>query len=137
MTVLERMREKLVEFSSYIDDLRGLREVTWNEFQSNVMLRRGIERTLQIAGECALDLGNMLIAHFQWRAPESNRDVFRVLSEHKVLDDYLTERFVKVASFRNIQVHEYTRIDPAIVFALLKKLPEDLLAFRDRIAAVL
>jgi len=137
LTGKERISEKLVELSSYIDDLRGLRDLSWSEFQSNVMLRRGIERTLQVMAECALDTGNMLISHFQWRAPESNRDVFRVLSEHGVLEGPLTERFLKVASFRNILVHEYARVDPAIVFALLKKMPEDLLAFRDRIAALL
>ncbi|MEX0974496.1 MAG: DUF86 domain-containing protein [Bacillota bacterium] len=135
MTSEQRIREKLVELTSYIDDLLRLQTLSWTDFQTNVMLRRGIERTLQVAAECALDVGNMVIAQNQWRAPESNRDVFQVLAEHEVLPGTLLGSFLKMASFRNILVHEYTRVDPAIVFALLRKMPQDLLLFRDQIVA--
>ena len=113
MTSRERIGEKLVELTSYIDDLKRLQDLGWAAFQADVMLRRGVERTLQVATECALDIGNMVISHRQWRAAESNRDVFRVLSEHDVLPDLLLNNLMKAASFRNILVHEYTRVEPA------------------------
>lgn len=59
MTGRERIREKLVELTSYVDDLTKLQSLDWTEFQVDVMLRRGVERTLQVAVECALDIGNM------------------------------------------------------------------------------
>jgi uncharacterized protein YutE (UPF0331/DUF86 family) len=137
LTGRERIREKLVELTSYVDDLTKLQSLDWTEFQVDVMLRRGVERTLQVAVECALDIGNMVISLNQWRAPESNRDVFQVLVEHGVLPPPLADRFLKMASFRNILVHEYTRVDPAIVFALLKKTPDDLRRFRDKVTECL
>lgn len=137
MTSRERITEKLVELTAYIDDLVRTQGMSWAEFQKNVMLRRGVERTLQVATECALDIGNMVISYKQWRAAESNRDVFRVLSEHDILPEPLLNDLLKAASYRNILVHEYTRLEPSVVFALLKKMPQDLLDFRDRIPALL
>lgn len=137
LTNRERIREKLVELTSYIDDLVKLQNLSWADFQSNVMLRRGVERTLQVAVECTLDIGNMVISHEQWRAAESNRDVFRVLAEHGVLSVSLLNNLMKAASYRNILVHEYTRIEPSVVFNLLKKMPKDLRDFRDRILPLL
>jgi uncharacterized protein YutE (UPF0331/DUF86 family) len=60
LTGRERSREKLVELACYISDLEKMGDLAWAEFQAEVMLRRGIERTLQVAVECALDVGNML-----------------------------------------------------------------------------
>ncbi len=137
MTNRERIREKLVELTSYIDDMVKLRNLSWSDFQSDVMLKRGVERTLQVAAECALDIGNMVISYRQWRAAESNRDVFRVLSEHDVLPVLLLNDLMKVATYRNILVHEYTRIEPSVVFALLKKMPEVMRDFRERIPGLL
>lgn len=137
MTNRERIAEKLVELTSYVTDLKGLHDVGWNEFLSNVMLRRGIERTLQVATECALDAGNMVISELQWRAAESNRDVFRVFAEQDALAEPLVTELQKAASFRNILVHQYTRVEPSIVFTLLNKLPPRLLEFRDCITDLL
>jgi uncharacterized protein YutE (UPF0331/DUF86 family) len=135
LTTRERIQEKLVELTSYIDDLKRFQSLGWADFQANVMLRRGIERTLQVATECALDIGNMIISHNQWRAAESNRDVFQVLADHELVPSPLLDSLLKMASFRNILVHEYTRVDASIVFALMKKTPQDLLELRDQITA--
>lgn len=73
MTAQERVREKLVELTGYLSDLRAQQGLSWEEFQKNTMLRRGIERTLHMAIECLLDIGNLLIATQKWPAPETNR----------------------------------------------------------------
>jgi len=137
LTNQERITEKLVELTAYVADLKKSEDLGWAEFSSNVMLRRGIERTLQIAIECALDAANLAIAHLQWRAAESNRDVFRVFAEHGVLPDVLAGELLKAASFRNILVHGYTRVEPSVVHSLLRKLPPNLLEFRDHIKELL
>ncbi len=137
MTAQERIREKLVELTGYISDLKAQQRLSWEEFEQHTMLRRGIERTLQMAVECLLDIGGILIAAHKWRAPESNRDVFQVLTEQGVIPAEALQSFTKMAGFRNVLVHEYTKVDTAIVYGALKQGPADLERFRDYVLACL
>jgi uncharacterized protein YutE (UPF0331/DUF86 family) len=137
LTAQERIREKLVELAGYLSDLKAQHGLTWEEFQQQTMLRRGIERTLQMAIECLLDLGNILIAASKWRAPESNRDVFQVLTEQGVIPPEALPSFAKMAGFRSILVHEYIKVDAAEVHGVLKQGPADLERFREYILAYL
>lgn len=137
MTARERIRERLVELTGFIADLKAQQGLSWDEFQTDTMLRRGIERTLQMAIECLLDTGNMLIAAEKWRAPENNRAVFQVLSEEGVVPANALQDYTKMAGFRNILVHEYTRLEPALVYGALRQAPADLERFRDWVLAYL
>ena len=137
MKARERVREKLAELTGYLSDLKAQQELSWEEFQGNTMLRRGIERTLQMAIECLLDIGNLIIAANKWRAPENNRAVFQVLAEQGIVPAEVLQRYEKMAGFRNILVHEYTRVEPTIVYGVLKQGPVDMELFREYILAYL
>lgn len=137
MTGQERVREKLVELTGYLSDLKAQRGLSWEESQRNTMLKRGIERTQQMAIECLLDIGGILIAARRWRAPQSDRDVFQVLAEQGVLSAEEVQTHTKMAGFRNILVHKYTQVDAAIVFGGLKQGTADLERFRDRVLTYL
>ena len=137
MTARERLGEKLVELTGYLADLKAHQGISWEEFQKNIMLRRGIERTLQIAIECLLDIGNLLIAAHRWRAPENNRAIFEVLAEQGVIPAETLPRYEKMAGFRNILVYEYTRVEPAIVYRVLKEGLTEIENFREYILAYL
>lgn len=137
MTAQERLRERLVELTGYIADLRAQQRLSWQEFEQNTMLRRGIERTLQMALECMLEIGNMLIGAHRWRAPESNRAIFQVLAEQGVIPAETLPLYEKMAGFRNILVHEYTKVEAAVVYGVLKRGPADMERFREYIVAYL
>lgn len=115
---------KLLE--EYLQDLRQAQGVTWKEFAENKMLRRYVERTLQMAIECCLDLGSHIISDERFREPEDNKDVFAVLDEHGVIPEAGVTDLKKMAQFRNVIVHVYARIDPALVFDVLQKRLDDL-----------
>jgi uncharacterized protein YutE (UPF0331/DUF86 family) len=125
---------KLLE--EYLRDLRQAQEVSWEEFTENKMLRRYVERTLHLAIECGLDIGSHLISDERWREPEDNKDVFAVLVENRVLPESDLADLKRMAQFRNLMVHAYARIDPALVYEALKKRLSDLegfaLAIRNR-----
>jgi uncharacterized protein YutE (UPF0331/DUF86 family) len=137
LTAQERIREKLVELTGYISDLEAQHGVIWDEFETNTMLRRGIECTLQMSIECLLDVGNMLIAARKRPAPGNDRAVFEVLVQQGVIPVEALPHYTKMASFRNILVHEYTRVDPLIVYGVLKRGTTDLERFRDHAAQYL
>ncbi len=123
------IESRMRHLNEYLADLREYRSAPWEKFQSDKILRRFIERTLHLAAECCIDIGNHIISINAFREPDGNRDIFRVLQEESVIGADLAERMKDVASFRNIIVQEYTRIDDSIIFGILKNRIDDLKEF--------
>jgi len=101
------------------------------------MLRRAVERALQVVAEVCLDIGRRLIALEGFRYPEHNRDVFRVLGEEEVIPQELLPALLDLARFRNLIVHDYAKIDDAKVYGILKKRLGDLDEYARAIVAYL
>ena len=123
------IRERLRLLVEYIEDLQDVQGVSLAEFQENKVLRRFIERTLQLAIEACLDIGSHIIAAEGYREPQYNRDVVEILSEHGWLSQDVKNNLVGMVGFRNILVHDYAAIDPVIVFGVLERRLEDLESF--------
>ena len=88
------------------------------------MLRGAGERYLQLSIEILLDLGSHIIAARGLAAPDTYADVFHILAEGGLLPDAVHRQVEGMAGFRHLLVHDYLRLDPERVFALLvEKLP--------------
>jgi uncharacterized protein YutE (UPF0331/DUF86 family) len=133
----EIIADRLRHLREYLTDLAEHDGCTWEAFSGDKVLRRFVERTLHLASECCLDIGNHLISARGLREPDSNRDVFQVLEEAGLLTGELATRMKDMASFRNVIVHDYTRVDPAIVFGIFKRRRADLDDFGRAIRAFL
>jgi uncharacterized protein YutE (UPF0331/DUF86 family) len=132
----ELLTEKLRNLSEYITDIEEQKPVSLTELHENKVLRRYIERTLHLAVEACLDIGNHLIADLNLREPLDYKDIMAVLTEAGYLPADKLSDFQKMARFRNVIVHDYARIDPEILYGILQRNTEDLLLFariiRDR-----
>lgn len=121
--------EKITHLTGYIADLEEQAGVSVDEIRRNKVLRRYIERTLHIAVEACLDIGNHIIADLGLREPEDNKDIMFVLTEYGYLPYDRLASFQKMAQFRNVIVHDYARIDPDILCGILRKNIDDLRLF--------
>jgi uncharacterized protein YutE (UPF0331/DUF86 family) len=90
---------------------------------------------LQRAAQACLDLANHLIAANRWELPRSARHAFQVLGRNGVVDRALLEVMVGVIGFRNIAVHDYATLNPAVVEAIAGRHLGDLETFADRVVA--
>lgn len=118
---------KLLE--EYLQDLRQAQNLSWEEFAGSKVTRRYVERTFQLAIECCLDIGSHIISDERLREPEDNRDIFAVLAENGVIPGPALPQLQKMAQFRNLIVHVYARIDPALVYDALEKRLDDVEGF--------
>ena len=84
-------------------------------------MRSAIERNLQLALECSLEIGEIIIAAQGLRKPETYREVIEILGEHGILPKLFAKRFAKAAGLRNILVHQYADLDLGLLARLLKK----------------
>ena len=77
------------------------------------------------------------IADENLREPVSYRDTFTILAEKDILQSSDLERFENMASFRNLLVHYYERVDDEIVYGIFKQNLSDFDLFVERIVKYL
>jgi uncharacterized protein YutE (UPF0331/DUF86 family) len=121
--------ERLRLLNEYVSDLRDLQGLEFEAYTENKLVRRAVERTLHLAIEACLDVGQHFIAQEGFRVPEDNKSVFIVLSEEEILPSHLLPRLINMAKFRNLIVHDYASIDNHVVFEILKGHLHDFEAF--------
>lgn len=121
-TRLGRLRE-------YLQFLKRLRRYPLSRFVDDPIIRGSAERYLHLAIECCLDLGNHVIADRALRQPQDYKDVFLILGEAKILPAAFAKRIAPMGGFRNILVHDYLRVDPAIVHQVISTRLMDLERF--------
>ena len=123
MDVDDVIANRLKFLAEYLDDLQTFQKqaINFKVYLKNNLLRRAVERTLQIAVEACLDIGRRLISIEGFRYPEDNKDVFLILLEERVVSKTLFPTLLDMARFRNLMVHDYAKVDDAKVFGILKK----------------
>ena len=62
-----------------------------------------------------------MIADEGLRLPAEYADAFQVLMENRIIHKKLSATMEKMAKFRNVIIHQYEKIDPRIVVAILHK----------------
>ena len=105
ITFLKQQRDQVDSLKAYAD---------------NAQLRRAVERALQVSVEIMLDIARRLIALQSLRFPADNQDTFKVLAEARIVPADLLPTLQEMARFRNLLIHEYTKIDDARVYGILR-----------------
>lgn len=110
---LERLRD-------YLKILKIIQQYDSTVFVKDPFVHGTAERNLHLAIECLLDIGNHIIADHGFERPENYSDVFRILHQNKIIDDYLYSNLEGMASFRNVLVHDYINLDRLKVYQIIK-----------------
>ncbi|ARC86737.1 hypothetical protein U732_2710 [Clostridium argentinense CDC 2741] len=118
--------DKLKEYLRYLEDVK---KYSREEYIKNPLIYGSSERFLHLTIECVMDIANHLISDLRFRKPESNRDVFDILYENDIIDRKLKESLCNMASFRNILVHDYLKLDREIVYDIILNNLGDIVSF--------
>lgn len=108
--------DKLKEYLTYLDSVN---KYTKEEYTNNPLIYGSSERFLHLSIECAIDIGNHIISDMRYRKPESNKDIFEVLYENKLIDEKLKNNLCNMAGFRNILVHDYLKLNRGMVYEII------------------
>jgi uncharacterized protein YutE (UPF0331/DUF86 family) len=122
---------KLADLEQYIDQVSEFRTVTVEEYRQDWKTQRIVERTLQMAIEACLDVATHVVADRRLRVASTYAEIFDVLGDAGLLEADLRKAMIRIARFRNILVHDYARIDPAVVVRILQEGLDDLRQFRE------
>jgi uncharacterized protein YutE (UPF0331/DUF86 family) len=87
------------------------------------------------ACEQSIDLANHLIKTHKMGIPTSSSESFALLAEQGVIDNELRQKLINMVHFRNTIVHQYQKMDIAIVKAVIETGMDDLIRLGDNIMA--
>jgi uncharacterized protein YutE (UPF0331/DUF86 family) len=121
---------KLSDLERYIVQVSEYRDISAERYREDWRSQRIVERTLQMAIEACVDIAAHVIADRGLPVPATYAEVFEILGQARLIEAGLRDAMVRMARFRNIIVHEYTRIDPEIVVQILRNNLDDLTSFR-------
>ena len=124
------IERRLDELSERLGRLEPLREKPLDEFLQDAYLRDIVERNLEIAIQCCIDIANRLISLEQAPKPRDSYESILRLGELGVLPGAFARELAPMAGFRNILAHEYLAIDWDMVYEHLQRL-NDLHQFAD------
>jgi uncharacterized protein YutE (UPF0331/DUF86 family) len=105
------IERRLDELSERLARLAPLSIRPLADFHADPYLRDVVERNLEVAAQCCLDICHRIITLEGAPKPRDYRDAILRMGELGVLPADLTERLAPLAGFRNILVHEYLAVD--------------------------
>lgn len=84
-------------------------------------VQRGFaEHTLRTAIQAAIDVATLIVTARKLGEPDSTRSLFRLLALDGWVSQEQVEVWRRIVGFRNIVVHRYLEVDPAIVRGILE-----------------
>jgi uncharacterized protein YutE (UPF0331/DUF86 family) len=122
---LEKLKECLGK-------LEPLREKSREDFDQQPYLKDIVERNLEVAIQCLIDMANRIISIEDAQRPKDYYEAFLMLGNIQVFPSDFAKKIAPIAGFRNILVHEYIGLDWDLVYDRLQRL-EDFYQFEEYI----
>ncbi len=113
--------------------LQEFKEKNPEEFISNYKDVQAVKYSLLEIMEAGIDIANHIISGEGYRRAEEYGEMFRVLAEEGVIDENLASNLEDMASFRNLLVHRYGKIDNKRVLEIVKSELGDIKKFEENI----
>jgi len=135
---LSKIKDKINEINVYLDELSNIVPSEFDEYKSNNLVKAACERYFEKIVEAVTDIAFMVIVKRKLRVPEDDIDAFKILLEHKIINEELYKKLKEAKGMRNILAHQYGKIDDKIVFEAIKeKLDNDIRNFIKHIKKVI
>ncbi|MBI2015673.1 MAG: DUF86 domain-containing protein [Candidatus Rokubacteria bacterium] len=132
----DRVLAKLDELDGYLAELRSIMPARLEDYLK-VEKKRACERLLQVTVEALLDACALLVAGLRLGLPGEEDDLFAKLASRGVVSASTADILRRMRGLRNILVHEYGRINDALVFEAVQRRLGDFDAFKREVLAFL
>ncbi len=125
---------------NYIDNLKEIlerlvkfRAHSLEDFQKKDDLQWALDRGIQLAVQCCIDIGDEIITGLNFRKPMNYQEIFDVLLQHNIIEIELANKLKQLVRYRNELVHEYWRLDIKENYRILN---EDISFFEQYLAKI-
>ena len=98
-------------------------------FATDYLTQDAVTMNIQRACEACIDIANRVVRLRRLGTPKESRDSFVLLAEAGIIDTPMQRTMIGMVGFRNILVHQYTRLDITILHAVITTHIYEVLAF--------
>ena len=99
------------------------------EFLENYTTQDSVVLNIERAAQASIDIATHIVRVKKLGLPQSSREVFILLNEHKVITKKTSENMQKMVGFRNIAVHNYQKLNLDIVCHIIQVKLDDFKKF--------
>lgn len=118
--------DKLQYINQYTDDLRQMRGQSRDQYLTDMIRQRAVERTLMNLIQACIDLAQHIRSTEDLSASETAKQEIQALGEAEIITSKTQSKMEEAVGFRNILAHRYGDVDQEVVFDVLQ---DDLLWF--------
>lgn len=122
MTPVERevVRRKLVVIVENLKTLEPIKNMTLEQYASDVYKRKATERLLQELIEAAIDINTHIIVQTHNTIVDDYYESFIIMGDINVIPAELAKELAPSAGLRNVLVHEYDALNHSIILEAVK-----------------
>lgn len=131
------IERKLRKIEDFLRELKTVNIESLKDFKENIVVKRFVERNLELSIEQMVDICKHFISGLDLREPETYSECFEIITENGVLSEETLNIFKSMVRFRNILIHTYDGIDDSITYEIYKQRLEDFRTFINSIRAFL
>jgi len=115
---LQRILPQVDTIARCLERIESKKPFSLSDLQNNFDLQDIVSINLERAIQASVNIAAMIIAKSQQPAPLEMSESFQVIQRMGYIQESVCERMKKATGFRNLMVHEYEKIDWAIVFQI-------------------
>jgi uncharacterized protein YutE (UPF0331/DUF86 family) len=112
MPLTDREQELLRLLNDYLDRLQAVQDLDPQTVEPFGTQDAAVQRWLQLAIQCCLDLGDSLLGRCGQPEPPRYRDIFPALVRLGVMEASLAQALEQLTDFRNALAHAYVDLSP-------------------------
>ena len=127
-----RIEEKLDDLVLFHEELIEDLPDSFEDFTEQRIVRRGVEKTIQLIAASIVDIALMIISEQGYEKPLDSRQAIITL-EKKVLSKRVSKQIQDLISFRNLLVHRYGKIREREEYETIIENHGDILAFASEV----
>lgn len=111
---IEKLKEVLARLLTF-------RAYSLTRLEKDTTLQWALDRGIQLAVECCIDIGEEIITGLNLRKPTTGGEVFDILAKRHIIPYSLGDRIKALVKYRNEIVHEYLIIDAKKNYRIVQK----------------
>lgn len=115
----ELLSARIQEMLAFVQELKGLSNISHEDFIRNRERQYAVMHLLQLAIEGAISIGNYLVSRKRLGVPENYQDIFAMLERDGTLPAEFAAEMMKMARFRNRLVHMYWQVDLKQIYEII------------------
>jgi uncharacterized protein YutE (UPF0331/DUF86 family) len=123
------VEKKLRKIEDFMRELKDVEIETIEEFKKNIVVKRFIERNIELAIEQMVDICRHFVSGLDLAEPETYAGCFDMLAGQAVISQHNIDMFKSMVRFRNILIHAYEGVDDSITYGIYKRRLDDFKSF--------